>query len=162
MCWAGLLAAESYRMWTISSYSKLATPGHSAESRSYLLSVSKVTSRQLLLVICYYQVVLAGWIWPIQIPYAFQQSLKTLERQLITPGRHYYCRATIMPSVFLPLCTLRCREQPLLATLLTAEQGCPALIGLIRCLTNKVRHFVRPVSISVAWLKFAYLTPKLW
>lgn len=100
--------------------SKLATPGHSAESRSYLLSKQGDTQAAFV-----GDLLLPGGVGRLDLadsdPFAFQQSLKTLARQLsaqtLLLSSHDYAQR------FFTTLHIAMQEQPLLATLLTAEQS---------------------------------------
>lgn len=102
--------------------SKLATPGHSAESRSYLLSQQGAVKAAFV-----GDLLLPGGVGRLDLadsdPAAFQHSLKTLHRQLsaqtLLLSSHDYAQR------FFTTLDIAMQEQPLLATLLTAQQ-CPA------------------------------------
>ncbi|WP_306521465.1 aminotransferase class V-fold PLP-dependent enzyme [Rheinheimera sp.] len=101
---------------------KVATPGHSAESRSYLLSHHGGTVAAFV-----GDLLLPGGVGRLDLadsdPTSFQQSLKNLSR-LVTPqtlllSSHDYAQR------FFTTLNIATSEQPLLASLLTA-QNCPA------------------------------------
>lgn len=142
--------------------SKIATPGHSAESRSYLLSQQGVRVAAFV-----GDLLLPGGVGRLDLadsdPAAFQQSLKTLNR-MVTPdtlllSSHDYAQR------FFTTFAIATKEQPLLGALLTENDNPPGWLHTLQqqsaALCQASQYQCGVVEVSWSDAKAVVDTPEL-